>query len=128
MRETEKKLLVDHINTLKKKKAEKIREKTRLIGLLESTLTGEDLSTVLRVTDKSASTTFFNVKRENMKKFDKLYHETQRKSAGEKTPVAKTPVNNISGKPLSDIDVQVLEKGLGFAPAPKVLPVKEMHG
>ena len=126
LREAEKKILVDHINTLKKKKAEQIRKETKLIGSLKSTLTGEDMSAVLRVTDKSARKTFLDVKKDHIKNFDKLCSDFRRKSIGEKSHLAKSPVENISGKPLSDLETQVLEKGLGFAPAPKALPVKEI--
>ena len=126
LREAEKNILVDHINTLKKKRAEEIRKRTEIIRSLKSTLTSEDMSTVLRVTDKSAKRTFFNVKKEHIKKFDQLYDDSRRQSAEEKYHITKSPVENLSGKPLSDCETKILEKGLGFASAPKAVPVKEI--
>ena len=117
-------MILEQIVVLKTQKAKVIRTITDLETTLKNNLTGEDFDTVQRVTNLARQREFLKKRDMQKKKFDRLL--------AEKAPtqldkiVIKNAVLNISGKQLREGEMSVMEKGLGFVPAPNMVPTKEI--
>lgn len=125
LRKAEETLIRDQIVSLRQRKAAEIKTKERLLLSLRNTMSGEDFRTVQEVTDKAENNVFHSTKATQRKKFDALV-ATKKRSARSGRSITVTAVDNRSGRDLTEDELNVLKKGLGFAPAPEIIPEKEI--
>ena len=118
-------LVRDQITSLKKKKAIELKTKDRLIMSLRSVVSSGDFRVVQNVTNKAENGEFQRMKDIQKKKFASLRNARDNRNK-HRQDVAITAVDNRSGCHLSTDEQKVLEKGLGFAPTPQAVPVKEI--
>ena len=93
---------------------------------LRDTLSKEDFITIERVTDKARNTVFNKQRTVHKNKFDNLLERKEKTRQTQDKKVISNPVVNLSSRPLTNTEEKVLTLGLGFAPTPNDVPVKEL--
>ena len=110
--------------TLNKLKSDRQLQESELGKVLDTSII-ESLETQRRIVMNNEK---LKVKEIHKKKFDSLVQRSTRGHQRVKPPSATEEkwVINLSSKELNDSQVQVLKRGLKFAPTPKNIPVKEV--
>ena len=117
-------LVREQLAVLKTKKAKVLDTIANIESTLKDKLTPQDFAIVEQATNSAQQREFLKKKESQKVKFERLLAE--KVSAQREKTVIKNPVVNISGRELSEGEISVLEKGLGFAPVPKTVPTKEI--
>ena len=117
-------LVREKIHFFKQQRSKETENLNRCSRSLHEVLNERDFSTVESITDKARNREFSKIKETHQKKFLRLEKQAASKCPAQST--IKDPIVNLSGVELSRHELEVLEKGLGFAPTPAKIPIKEI--
>ena len=94
---------------------------------LKRMLTAEDFDQLQRTSNVAAEKAFERLKIKQREKFESLYKSVRERDERTTKKVDKRKwVVNLSSRPLSLKEEEVLRKGMKYAPTPKVIPKKEV--